>query len=130
MLNTQYNPAKDPFPSNDRVLISAIATALESSVFLADILHRNPDIGFRALNKLEVEYEIDWKEMMNYCYKFSSSFYGRIIDENTQKLMALVDRQINNGKRRSDSVDPHLATATLKIGEKEPPMVGGKTDEF
>lgn len=75
-------------------------------------------MAVRVLDGLDEKYKTSWKEAMNYSYKFAQNFYDRVVDENTQELMALVDQEINPERRGSDFFNPNWPTTTPKPKKK------------
>lgn len=126
----------DKFPTQDARLLDAITVTLENTCLFGELILHNPDISYRALELRRKE--TSWKELINWCIKFTRQFNDRIIDAKSQELLWLTEQEINPEKRTENFINPYRSTAeeknslkkkkTFKKLSKGPQMV--TRDEF
>lgn len=101
----------DKFPAKDKRLISAITVTLENTCLFGEIILHVPDISYRILEtrqKFPNDQSISqWRDLINWCLKYSKYFFDRIVDAKGQQLLTLLDQEINPEKRSVDFVNPY-----------------------
>lgn len=93
------------FPTQDARLIDAITVTLENTCLFGEIILHNPDISYRVLESREIG--PDWRDLINWCIKFSRQFNDRILDTKTQELLWLAEQEINPEKRTENFINPY-----------------------
>lgn len=130
LLLEKYSPAAG-FPKTD-VTVDAMALMLENTCLFGDLVLHMPELSYKILKKHE-----HWLELMNKCLEFSQHFFKTVVDNNTQKMLSLLDQEINPDKRSDDYVNPYYENAvssTTKDSKKlrktfrKGPQLGSKTE--
>lgn len=107
----------DKFPTQDARLLDAITVTLENTCLFGELILHNPDISYRALESRRKD--SPWKELINWCIKFTRQFNDRIIDAKSQELLWLTEQEINPEKRTENFMNPYRSTAEDKDGIKK-----------
>lgn len=102
-----YDPAQDPFPTDNPTLVRAVAAVLENVCMFGEIIIHMPTISIRVLNQIKVDTGVDWKGLLNWSIEFSRHFHDRILDANDQKLLSLLEQEINPDRRTEDYTNPY-----------------------
>lgn len=101
----------EKFPPKDTRLIDAITVTLDNICLFGEIILHFPDISYRALNSkyatISDASNVQWRDQINWCLKYSKYFYERIIDAGAQQLLSLVDQEINPDQRTKDYINPY-----------------------
>lgn len=113
----------DKFPAKDRRLNDAIAVTLDNICLFGEIILHFPDISYRALESNYANSDdatnVQWRELVNWCLKYSKYFYERIIDAKGQQLLSLLDQEINPDRRTEDYVNPYRKSDALEQSKRE-----------
>lgn len=119
----------DKFPVKDKPLIDAISVTLDNICLFGEIILHFPDISYRALESSysasDDESSVQWRDLINWCLKYSKYFYERIIDVKGQQLLSLLDQEINPERRTDDYINPYRnadsVTQSKNEHKKKPP---------
>lgn len=112
LLSSQYNPTVSKFPTQDARLVDAITVTLENTCLFGEIILHNPDISYRVLESRPAE--PDWRDLINWCIKFTRQFNDRILDGKSQELLRLFEQEINPEKRTENFTNPYRAEGREK----------------
>lgn len=82
--------------------IDAIALTLENTCLFGDLLLHLPELSYKILNK-----QNQWRELINWSLSFATNFYENIIDIQSQKMLSLLEQEINIEKRTADYQNPY-----------------------
>lgn len=108
---SKYDAMVDRFPAEDKLLVEAISVTLENTCLFGEMILHHPDMSYLILQRSR---DGEWRHLINWCLKFARHFYGRIIDENAQILLSLMEQEINPEQRSPNFVNPYRKA-------KEPP---------
>lgn len=104
------------FPTTT-TLIDALTLVVENTCLVGDMILHMPDMSEKILSK-----DREWREILNWAVEFTASVEG-VIDAKTEKMLSLVDQEINIEKRTNDYTNPYRETphptATPKKRTKE-----------
>lgn len=92
------------FPTQDARLLDAITVTLENTCLFGEIILHNPDISYRVLDGPH------WRELINWCIKFTRQFDDRILDSKSQELLWLAEQEINPEKRTENFINPYRSS--------------------
>lgn len=120
----------DTFPAKDKRLIGAITVTLDNICLFGEIILHFPDISYRALESNYANSDdasnVHWRDLINWCLKYSTYFYERIVDVKGQQLLSLLDQEINPERRTDDYVNPYRNADSVAQSKnehkKKPPM--------
>lgn len=107
----------DKFPSQDARLLDALTITLENTCVFGELILHNPDMSYRILESQTNG--PDWKELLNWCLKYTRQFNDRIIDAKSQELLWLTEQEINPEKRSNDFINPYRSRANNKDKTKK-----------
>lgn len=96
------------FPTQDARLIDAITVTLENTCLFGEIILHNPDISYRVLESRQNV--PDWRDLINWCIKFTRQFNDRILDNKSQELLWLAEQEMNPEKRTENFVNPYRSS--------------------
>lgn len=102
---SKYDPLVSKFPTQDTRLIDAITVTLENTCLFGEIILHNPDISDRILESRQNA--PDWRDLINWCIKFTRQFNDRILDAKAQELLYLAEQEINPDKRTENFINPY-----------------------
>lgn len=105
------------FPSQDARLFEAITVTLENTCLFGEIILRNPDISYRVLDARQLGPE--WKDIINWCIKYTRQFNDRIVDSKSQELLWLFEQEINPEKRTENFINPYRMQSEPKETTKK-----------
>lgn len=105
---SKYNPTVDKFPSDDKNLVEAISVTLENTCLFGEMILHHPDMSYIILQRPKRSVAPgEWQELLNWCLKYAQYFNGRIIDDNSQTLLSLLDQEINPENRLPNYTNPY-----------------------
>lgn len=99
----------DTFPPQDVRLFDAITVTLENTCLFGEIILHNPDISYRALESRQ--FGPDWRDLINWCIKYTRQYNDRIIDAKSQELLWLLEQEINPDKRTDNFINPYRSSS-------------------
>lgn len=114
--SSKYDPLADKFPSEDSHLVDAISVTLENTCLFGEMILHLPDMSYMILQRLKsVQSPSDgeWRDLINWCHRYSRHFFDRIIDQNSQRLLTLLEQEINPSKRLPNFVNPYRASEAV-----------------
>lgn len=119
--SAQYDPMVDKFPSNDVRLIDALTITLENVCLFGEIILHVPDISYRALESRQNTDSTlpNWKDVVNWCIKYTRYFNDRIIDTKSQQLLWLMEQEINPEKRTANYTNPYRIAVEKQSHKKD-----------
>lgn len=85
---------------------------LENTCLFGELVLHNPDISYRVLESQQLGPV--WKDLINWCMKYTRQFNGRIIDVKSQELLWLVEQEINPDKRTDNFINPYRSITQEK----------------
>lgn len=115
--SSRYDPLLNKFPPDDVRIFDAITVTLENTCLFGEIILHNPDVSYRVLD--ERQFGPEWKDIINWCIKYTRQFNDRIIDAKSQELLWLVEQEINPEKRSENFVNPYRAQSASKDPTKK-----------
>lgn len=107
----------DKFPSQDARLLDALTITLENTCVFGELILHNPDMSYRILESRKNGPA--WKELLNWCLKYTRQFNDRIIDAKSQELLWLTEQEVNPEKRTDDFINPYRNKADTKDKAKK-----------
>ncbi|XP_055326936.1 coiled-coil domain-containing protein 134-like [Sitodiplosis mosellana] len=113
----RYDPLVDKFPPQDVRLFDAITVTMENTCLFGEVILHNPDISYRVLDSQLLG--PDWKDLINWCIKYTRKFNDRIIDVKSQELLWLVEQEINPEKRSENFTNPYRNAGQQKDTTKK-----------
>lgn len=113
LLASHYDPVVSKFPTQDARLIDAITVTLENTCLFGEIILHNPDISYRVLESRQIG--PDWRDLINWCIKFTRHFNERILDAKSQELLWLAEQEINPEKRSENFINPYRNMGNEKV---------------
>lgn len=90
---------------------------MENTCLFGEIILHNPDISYRVLDSQLLG--PNWKDLINWCIKYTRHFNDRIIDAKSQELLWLVDQEINPDKRTENFINPYRNAGQRKDTTKK-----------
>lgn len=90
---------------------------MENTCLFGEIILHNPDISYRVLDSQLLG--PDWKNLINWCIKYTRQFNDRIIDTKSQELLWLVEQEINPDKRNENFINPYRNSGEQKDTTKK-----------
>lgn len=115
----------DKFPVKNKKLVDAIVVMLANTCLFGEIVLRFPDMSYRSLQANFPESNaidnIYWRNLINWCLKYSKHFYERIVDTKGQELLWLLDQEINPERRTGNFVNPYRLAEPKHEHKKKPP---------
>lgn len=110
----------DKFPNQNTRLLDALTVTLENTCLFGEIILHVPDITYRALETRQNKNSIPfWKDLVNWCIKFTRHFNDRIIDAKSQQLLWLMEQEINIEKRTAEYTNPYRGSSEKQSHKKE-----------
>lgn len=111
----------DKFPLNDVRLIDALTITFENTCLFGEIILHLPDISYRALESRQNADSTlpHWKDVVNWCIKYTRYFNDRIIDTESQQLLWLIEQEINPEKRTFDFENPYRIVTEKQSHKKD-----------
>lgn len=82
-------------------LIDAVSLIVENTCLIGDMILHMPDMSDIILSK-----DKDWKQILDWAIEFTVSL-DDVIDTKTQKMLSLLDQEINVEKRTNDYINPY-----------------------
>lgn len=102
----------DEFPFKNAHLFEALTVTLENTCLFSELILHHPDISYRVLESRQDD--SNWRDLINWCIKYTRQFNDRIIDSGTQKLLWLSEQEINPEKRTENYINPYRNTVQTK----------------
>lgn len=104
--------ASSGFPTVS-TLIDAFTLVVENTCLIGDLILHMPDMSEKVLSK-----DKQWKETLNWAIQFTSSVQD-VLDGTTEKMLSLVDQEINIEKRTEDYINPYRDKAETPAATKK-----------
>ena len=87
--------------------IEALALILENVCLFGDLVLHMPEMSYKILAKHK-----SWKELINVELYFIQHFYKTIIDGKTQRMLSLLNQEINPEERSDNYINPYHTSDT------------------
>lgn len=113
----------DKFPKNRKDLIDAITVLLGNTCLFGEVILHFPDISYGVLEKNHRSViggpDVHWRDLINWCLKYAELYYDGIVDEEGQKLLSLLDQEINPERRTPDFINPYRNLDAIEQPKKK-----------
>lgn len=100
------------FPTSTSA-IDAFTLIIENTCLIGDMVIQMPDMSETILSKDE-----QWKEILNWAVEFTLSVEN-VLDAKSEKMLALVDQEINIEKRTNNYINPYRSIVTARKRTKQ-----------